>query len=206
MTRNEIFFTTPYYMTEKVNDFLDTLSSDLMDVCIARDVMNHYDEEGTEVLNTERAVILHFETELTNLLKSYLKVDDENFDLHVVEIDRNFYLVDDGNNVYYDTEESDSSKSWRRFAIMRYLCGTYLKIEERIKEDKKRSASITVHDKYGYLTVSNVRKIPVRAIKEVYKRAEETVIKYMDFGELESVVTDETFEEVNELIRKAEEN
>ena len=89
---------------------------------------------------------------------------------------------------------------------MRYLCGTYLKIEERVKEDIKRSAFITVHDKFGYLTVSNVRKIPVRAIKEVYKRAEETVIKYMDFGELGSVVTDETFEEVNELIRKAEEN
>lgn len=209
--KRELNFTTPYYKGTDDN-FLETLSSDLMDVCIARDTLNHYDEEGTEVLNTERSVILRMESELTTLLKVYIKSEDDNFDLHVVEDaeTKAFYLVDNNNNVYYDTEETHDLSSCRRFAITRYLIGTRMQIEERIKENKQRLATITVHAKNAQLTATNARKLSVCTIVDVCHdflnpESNETVIWYMDNGENESMIVEETVDEVKELIRKAEE-
>lgn len=66
--------------------------------------------------------------------------------------------------------------------------------------------SITVHDRYAY-TVKSVEEIPLklRTIVEVFKdpNTDGTVISYMDFGNVEYIITKETPEEIEALIIKA---
>ena len=66
--------------------------------------------------------------------------------------------------------------------------------------------SITIHDRYAY-TVKSVEEITLklRTIVEVFKdtHTDGTVISYMDFGNVEYIITKETPEEVEALLIEA---
>lgn len=120
MTREDLHFTTPFYATKMNDDFLDTLSLETMDICIAKRELNNMKKNGIEVKLHENNSVILLESKMIHLLSAYLG-KDEYFDVRAVEIDGNEYLIDNDNNVYYDTENFNTYRLYKESIIEQYF-------------------------------------------------------------------------------------
>lgn len=120
MTKAELNFTTPLYTTKAYDDFLDTLSLETLDICIAKRELNRMKDNNINVSVSENNIIMILESKMITLLSAYLG-KDEYFDVRAVEIEGTEYLIDKENFVYYDTEGFTSFRPYKNTIIDHYF-------------------------------------------------------------------------------------